>query len=557
MSSKPIGWGVLSLFVALVIVYLIGNESVALWDRDEPRYAQTSRQMLQSGDWVVPYFLDTVRTKKPVFIYWCQASAMSMLGDTAFAARLPSVIAMVLVLGMLLVAIRRAVDGPTAIWTAFILGSSALGIATAKMAMTDAVLLLWITLSQLCLFVMIYRGLSWTAAVVMGIAVGLAGLTKGPVVLGVMGMTLLALGLIRLIDRRWKPAPATLWLPKTQRNTPGSLLLKTLLIVAVVAVIVGPWLYLIEQRYPGYTIGTLQAEVFERARRPQEGHKGPPGYYLLTIWGTFFPWSIMLPAAVLLAWKQRAEPIMRFALAATLGPWVMFEIVQTKLPHYLMPVYPALAFMVANLILRAHEGATHYLRDKGSTRVMAIWAIVVAIVSAGPLAGAIALKGSLLLILAGALLWVVGCVYAWIVFRQFRKPDPIRGSLAMGVGFLVFVSVLMGLYLPRADFLRISPQVAKILKEHGATVPGQVMMIDYKEPSLAFYQGGTIREQRLNRFLQETPQGQWPTWIVLTDRIWRDTPPEIQEQWEILGSVRGINYAGGGRRVEVMVLQRR
>jgi hypothetical protein len=125
----------------------------------------------------------------------------------------------------------------------------------------------------------------------------------------------------------------------------------------------------------------------------------------------------------------------------------------------------------------------------------------------------------------------------------------------MGIGFLVFVAALMGVYLPRADFLRISPRVAQILKDHGATVPGQVIMIDYKEPSLAFYQGGTIREQRLNRFLVETPPQDWPRWIVLTDRIWRDTPAEIQAQWDILGSVRGINYAGGGRWVEVMVLQ--
>src|SRR5688572_6730627 len=74
-------------------LYLVGNGSVGLWDRDEPRYAQTSRQMLLGGDWVVPRLYDEVRTAKPVFIYWCQAAAMRWLGDTAFAARLPSVVA--------------------------------------------------------------------------------------------------------------------------------------------------------------------------------------------------------------------------------------------------------------------------------------------------------------------------------------------------------------------------------------------------------------------------------------------------------------------------------
>src|SRR5256885_5252711 len=82
-------------------VYLAGNGRVSLWDRDEPRYAQTSRQMLQSGDWVVPHLLDKVRTAKPIFIYWCQASAMKVFGDNEFAARLPSSLAMTLTLVLL------------------------------------------------------------------------------------------------------------------------------------------------------------------------------------------------------------------------------------------------------------------------------------------------------------------------------------------------------------------------------------------------------------------------------------------------------------------------
>src|SRR5215207_7257054 len=84
------------IILAAAALYLIGNGSVPLWDRDEPRYAQTSRQMLQSGDWVVPRFLDDVRTAKPVFIYWCQAGAMTIFEDNAFAARFPSAIAMLL-----------------------------------------------------------------------------------------------------------------------------------------------------------------------------------------------------------------------------------------------------------------------------------------------------------------------------------------------------------------------------------------------------------------------------------------------------------------------------
>src|ERR1700684_2708330 len=117
--------GLLALLVgACAVVYLIGNERVSLWDRDEPRYAQTSRQMLFSGDWVLPHFLKEVRNAKPAFIYWCQASSMAVLGDTAAAARLPSTVSMLAVIVLLAVVLRRGVGPVRGFWTAFIFATS-------------------------------------------------------------------------------------------------------------------------------------------------------------------------------------------------------------------------------------------------------------------------------------------------------------------------------------------------------------------------------------------------------------------------------------------------
>src|SRR5438105_7927492 len=84
------------VIIAAAALYLVGNSAVGLWDRDEPRYAQTSKQLLQSNppDWVVPHLLDNVRTAKPIFIYWCQAASMRLLGINDWAARLPSALAM-------------------------------------------------------------------------------------------------------------------------------------------------------------------------------------------------------------------------------------------------------------------------------------------------------------------------------------------------------------------------------------------------------------------------------------------------------------------------------
>src|SRR5438046_3844457 len=119
----------LLLILCAGAVYLLGNDRVPLWDRDEPRNAQAARQMLTSGDWVVPRFLDKVRTAKPPFTAWCQASAMAVLGQNAFAARLPSAMGMTLTLIVLGVAIRKWLDPDRAFWTVLILASSAIVVA--------------------------------------------------------------------------------------------------------------------------------------------------------------------------------------------------------------------------------------------------------------------------------------------------------------------------------------------------------------------------------------------------------------------------------------------
>src|SRR5256714_12041347 len=115
-ARRAIRLRIVIFILSAACLYLIGNGQVSLWDRDEPRYAQTSRQMLQSGDWVVPHFLGEIRTAKPPFIYWCQATAMKLLGDTAFAARLPSTVATLLTLLLMSIALPHEIGRRRTIW---------------------------------------------------------------------------------------------------------------------------------------------------------------------------------------------------------------------------------------------------------------------------------------------------------------------------------------------------------------------------------------------------------------------------------------------------------
>jgi 4-amino-4-deoxy-L-arabinose transferase-like glycosyltransferase len=474
------------LLILAAAVYLIGNERVPLWDRDEPRYAQTSRQMLTSGNWVVPRFLDQVRTAKPPFIYWCQAAAMKLLAsDSAFAARLPSAVAMVITIAFVTLWLQARVGRRRAIWTGFIFASSALVIAAAKMCLTDSVLLLWVTVAQIGLYQIVRGRGIWKVWIAMGVTVGCAGLTKGPVVMGTMGAALIVYFLLG-----WKRGEQHYPLREYPSRLNGVVWGKMLAAGVIVAIICLPWLVLIHQREPKFLPRIIGHDVVSRIGSGLEGHKGPPGYYLLLIWGTYFPWSLLLPGAIVYAWKHRADPLTRFALASVIGPWLMFEIVQTKLPHYVLPIFPWLALLTARMLLRQVDRTR-----RAFVTIAAVWGGIVALIYGG--------------------------------------------------------------VLPLVPQLQVSRRIADLLRQHEATRPGDVIMIDYKEPSLAFYQGGTIREESNDNYLVETNPERWPHWIVLTRRVWDGLPPSVRGELEVVDSPIAGWWYPKGRRVEVLVVGKR
>jgi len=560
MSRRAPSWVLLLIFSGTFLVYLAGNGAVGLFDRDEPRYAQTSRQMLQSGDWVVPHFLDKIRTAKPVFIYWCQAAAMKVFGDDGFAARFPSSLAMVLTLIVLAIAIQRECGAQRGRWTAFILGSSALAIASAKMCLTDSVLLLWITISQLCLYRLWRRGTSAPGAgrtiIVLGLSIGLAGLTKGPVALGINLTTLIALALLgrkreRISRLTWNDFPLVAGVT-----------------LAIVFAVVSPWLYLIQHRAPEFLGTAIGHDVVDRMQRGQEGHSYPPGFYSLIVWGTYFPWSLLLPAAVVWGWRRRNEPQIRFALAAWLGPWVMFELIATKLPHYVLPTFPALAFLTADMLVRAaarggdalrnnHElRGGNELRGRGFRIATVGWAIFFAAAGFGPIVALIAARQHDVTSIAGGIIIAILAVTAAYVSADRLKADRVLAAArSMGGGMLLCVAAMWTLFLPYFQLVRISQNAAAAIIAHGGYgEPG--LMIDYKEPSLAFAQGGGLREQPENDYLQTSDPAGWPRWVVLTGAIWDKLPEERQKKFEIISRVVGTAYSDGGGRREVIVLRR-
>ncbi|MDP9174796.1 MAG: glycosyltransferase family 39 protein [Planctomycetota bacterium] len=552
MSQAARFWKILSIILICAFsLYLLGNQRVPLWDRDEPRYAECSREMLLSGDWIVPRFLGDFRLEKPPLIYWCQAAVMSVIGDTAQAARLPSSIAIVLSALVLGLMVRRFAGSHRALWSVLIFCTSGLVIAAAKMCITDAVLLLCVLVGQACLGIMYaahQRGKKapiWVAGI-FWISTGFAGLTKGPQAAGFHFFTLVILLLLDVgASVGWKRAIA--WWQQLQ----------PIFGIPILAIVAAPWMIAIHYRAPGFL-----DELFHKARMhaggSMEGHGEPPGYHLLLIFGTFFPWSLLLPTAISLAWQNRRLPAVRFAMAATAGPWLLMEMVTTKLPFYVLPAFPGLAFLTADALIRCGRGQFIDLRKKIFMVAVAVWAVAAVGLSFGlwvtakisahpPIAGLMAFS-------------VCGVMYAAVVAFRFSQGRIMRAAAAMGVGMVIMIAILFMAILPNLDFLQLSERLVARLQPLGACGNNvRVAMIDYKEPSLAFYQGGGAREQD-DGYLRAVPSSQWPRWIIVTKTIWGDPlqiNPRMASQLRVVAAEHGIAYADKGREETVLILEKR
>ena len=553
-----------SIILAAAGLYLLGNGAVSLWDRDEPRYAQCSRQMLKGFDgpgghapgFIVPHFLNELRTEKPPLIYWLQAGAMKIFGDDAFAARLPSALAMIAVLILLAFAFYRAVGPVRAVWAVFILATSGLTIMSAKMCLTDATLLLFTTTAQLCAFA-IYRGdRKWWVPVLLWTALGLGGLTKGPIVLATLAGTLVALAILdKWIDGTW--------------NVKWWLALQPLAGLAILLAINGPWLYLVHQHEPTF-LSKLYGAAKRHAFNTTEKHTALPGFYLATILGLYFPWSLLLPTTLTLAFRHRRQPVIRYCLAVIFGVWIFQEILPTKLPFYMLPLFPALALLTADTLVRCIAREYDDLLKPAFKVAVGVFAIAVLFLGFAPwlifgslpgkVFGASLYLGDLAPKNATILLTILAILYAGTITVLFFRHKFVAAAIAMGVGIALIFGVLFSLYLPNAEYIQISSRVAEILRRQ-PIAPGDAVMIEYKEPSLAFYQGGSIVEKSTNRFLEVTPPEQWPTWIVMPKSLWDTTRPETRAKLEMIGDpVRGVNYAGkvdGHQAIEVVVLKKK
>ena len=338
-----------------LLLWLPGILSLPPLDRDESRFAQSSRQMVETGNWVDIRLGHVPRYKKPVGIYWLQAAATSIAGgghdDHIWTYRLPS-LAGAIAAAWLTVWIALAVTGAEAAFLAGLLMlGSVLLTAEATIATTDAVLLACL-LGMQGVLLRLYRGARDPEAIPVSRRLVLSGwvacaagiLVKFPVVPGIAVTTILGLLAWDTWLRRKAETeePAWAWL-QSLKLAKGFFL--TLLLIS-------PWLIAITIQSQGaFLEQSLGNDFASKIAGGQESHGAWPGYYLLLSAATFWPAILFVLPGIVQGVARRAEPGIRFLLAWAASWWLVVEIVPTKLPHYVLGAYPPLAVLAAMFVL--------------------------------------------------------------------------------------------------------------------------------------------------------------------------------------------------------------
>ncbi|MBO6755391.1 MAG: glycosyltransferase family 39 protein [Roseibium sp.] len=471
-ASAPVFLLLLSL-----VIFFPGQWTVPPLDRDEPRFAQATKQMLETGDYVDIRFQDQARHKKPVGIYWLQVAAAKVVGSGAesplWVYRLPSAIGATLaVLASFWMA--RAFMGPAgALMVGIFVASAIILNVEARLAKTDAMLFFTIVLAQgaLARIWLAEDGRRrWGLGFVFWTALAAGILIKGPVAPMVVGTTVVALMVLR---RRlaWfngaSPVLGLLWM----------------------LALVSPWFVAIGLATDGAFFNeAIGRDLLGKVAEGQESHGAPPLTHLAAMLGVFWP----LPAFFLIClptiWQQRKSPLVTFAAAWFFPSWIVFELVATKLPHYTMPLLPALVLpLAAALMDGAGTAAAKWLRWTAAI-LLAVPVVAIAVAAfAGPFVFGIwpSPPGVVLAALAAALAVMAG--------RQLLRAQPLKAlPRAVGASVLMMIAI-WGFAGPALSPIWVSPRLAAAIDAVPNCPNPAVVTSGFHEPSFIFLQGTDTR----------------------------------------------------------------
>ena len=471
------------LALVSLLAFLPGIFQIPPVDRDEARFAQATKQMLETGEYVDIRFQNEVRYKKPVGIYWLQAAAVKAGGalgvaqprTTIWLYRLPSLLGAVGAVLLIYWAALAFVSRRASLIAALMMATSVLLGVEARLAKTDA-MLLFASVAAMGAMARIYlaqrripeAAIGWKQPAILWTALAGGILLKGPLILM---FVVLAAVTVSVADRsaRW------LWS------------LRPLAGFAWMVLLVLPWFVaIVVKSGSDFFVQAIGQDMLGKVTSGQEAHGAPPGLYFVLFWVTFWPGSVLAGLAAPAVWRLRREAGAQFLLAWLVPSWLVFEAVMTKLPHYVLPLYPAIAILIAGILDSGNlskarwlvRGTVGWFLFPGAIAI----AVLIAFIMFGGDLGLIAWPFSAAAVIFGLFAW-------WLYEVDGPERAMLRGMIASILVAITVYAVTFGL-LPS---LFPSAMIAQTIGMTECRPPHVASTFAYQEPSLVFMLGTDTR----------------------------------------------------------------
>jgi 4-amino-4-deoxy-L-arabinose transferase-like glycosyltransferase len=532
----------LLICVGFTALYLLIAGSSTLWDRDEPRYARVTAEMVESGNYLVPTFNGEVWFDKPILLYWLMSVPVRLLGPSELACRLPSVFGTAVTLLLTFFIGKKLFDAKSGLWAEAILATTLLMLFVGSSALVDGIAMPFIVGAMAIFIGRQGEKIRAIDSGAIGVLMGLGMLAKGP--LGLLPVFVMIV---------------VLWFGR--ENIGGFIrnFIWVLIAVVIAAGIFLLWAIPANRATDGELYKVFFGKhIVGRALSPMEGHGGNffkylPYYPAIMVAG-FFPWVIFLPGAFSVIISKRignagAQNILLSWIIVTV---VLMTFVATKLPHYILFAWPAMAIMVGGTITAMGKNIFNE-QDKKWLRG-GMWFL-------GPvglgIAGGLISIGHFMkiegLILPGLICGTIMLAMTIICCYLQVREKFIGTAKVVLAGVLIFIILLLFVLLPAIEAIKISPHIAKAIREKtGKDVP--VAMYKYAEPTLNFYVGRNITQLRKTDEVVGWLKGAETSVLIIPRKDFEDIKQNAGDiAFEEIASKKGINYSKG-KEVEVVAL---